>query len=61
MQHTDGVGDPELAKESDKHYVLTRRGKALEELDYETSLPVEIASFDTGTRHGIPFYIADDI
>jgi hypothetical protein len=55
------LGDPELAKESDKHYVLTRRGKTLEELDYETPLPVEIASSDTGTRHGIPFYIADDI
>jgi hypothetical protein len=55
------LGDPELAKEGDKHYVLTRRGKTLEELDYETPLPVEIASSDRGTRHGIPFYIADDI
>jgi len=55
------LGDPELAKENDKHYVLTRRGKTLEELDYETPLPVEIASSDTGRRHGIPFYLADDI
>ena len=55
------LGDPELAKESDKHYVLARRGKTLEGIDYKTPLPVEIASSDTGTRHGIPFYLADDI
>ncbi len=55
------LGDPEMAKEGDKHYVLTRKAESSEQVGYQTPLPVEIASSDTGTRHGIPFYIADDI
>ena len=55
------LGDPDLVKEGDKHYVLARKGKTLEEIDYDTPLPIEIASSDVGPRHGIPFYIADDI
>ena len=56
-----GLGDPELAKEGDKHYVLARKNAGSEKMGYDTPLPVEIASSDTGTRHGISFYIADDI
>jgi hypothetical protein len=55
------LGDPDLVEEGDKHYVLTRGGKTSEQIGYKTPLPIEIVSSDTGTRHGIPFYIADDI
>ena len=55
------LGDPELVKEGDKHYVLTRESAGTERLGYETPLPLEIASSDTGTRHGIHFTVADDI
>jgi hypothetical protein len=55
------LGDSELAKEGDKHYVLTRKSENSEQVGYKTPLPVEIASSDTGTRHAIPFFIADDV
>ena len=55
------IGDPDLAKEGDKHYLIGRSSGASESVGYETPLPLEIVSSDTGTRHGIPFYVADDI
>ena len=55
------LGDPDLIKEGDKHYVLSRSVEFAPHIKYETPLPLEIASTDTGTRHAIPFYIADDM
>ena len=55
------LGDAELMREKDKHYVLARNVQSGEEMHYRTHLPVEIAATDTGTRHPIPFYLADDI
>jgi len=55
------IGDPDLVKENDKHYLVGRRSDYSEAVGYETPLPLEIASSDTVTRHGIPFYVADDI
>ena len=55
------IGDPDLVKEGDKHYLVGRKSTYSEAVGYETPLPLEISSSDTGTRHGIPFYVADDI
>ena len=55
------LGDPDLIKEADKHYVLNRSERFAEEVGYQTPLPIEIAASDRGTRHAIPFYLADDI
>ena len=55
------LGDPDLVKEKDKHYVLARNVQTGEETHYQTHLPIEIPAADTKTRHAIPFYIADDI
>jgi len=55
------LGDPDLVREGNKHYVLARNVRSGEEMHYQTHLPVEIAAADTGTRHAIPFYLADDI
>ena len=55
------IGDPEIMKEGDKHYAVARRSHYSEQVDMDLPLPVEIASSDTGTRHGVPFYISDDI
>ncbi len=54
------LGDPELAKEGDKHYFLRRRSDATSGHDYEAFLPVEIPSADASKRYQIPFSIADD-
>ena len=54
------MGDPGLIKEADKHYVLARDVQPWETMHYRTHLPVEIAAADTGTRHPISFYLADD-
>ncbi len=55
------LGDPDLVEEGDKHYVLARSVESGDESHYESPLPIEIAASDTGTRHPVPFYIADDI
>jgi len=55
------IGDHDMVKEGDKHYLIGRISGASEAAGYETPLPLEIPSSDTGTRHGIPFYVADDI
>ena len=55
------LGDPDLVKEGDKHYVLAKNVQTGEEMHYKTHLPIEIPSSDTGTRHPIPFHLADDI
>ena len=54
------LGDPDLVKEANKHYLAGRRSQYSEGVGYETPLPLEITSSDTDTRHGIPFYVADD-
>ena len=56
------LGDPELVKEGDKCYVVARNHQAKDDkTHYSTPLPAEINASDVGTRHPIPFYIADDI
>jgi len=55
------LGDPDLMKEGNKHYVIAKSAEFAEGVRYETPLPLEIASSDTGTRHAVPFYISDDI
>ena len=55
------LGDPDLIKEADKHYVLRRRSEPATELGYDAALPVEIPSSDEGKRHGIWFYFSDDL
>ena len=55
------LGDPDLAKEGDKHYLITGDSQAAQSVGYETPLPLEIAASEPGTRHRIPFYIADDV
>ena len=55
------LGDADMVKEGDKHYLVGRSSHASEEVGYDTPLPVEIASTDTGTRHRVPFYVSDDV
>ena len=55
------LGDPDLIAEEDKHYVLARDVQTDPTAHYQVHLPVEIAASDTGTRHPIPFHIADDV
>jgi len=55
------LGDPEVAKEGSKQYVLRRRQEAADALGYDATLPLEIPSADPGKRYGIPFYLADDL
>jgi hypothetical protein len=54
------LGDPDLVKEGNKHYVLRRRDKVAAELGYNAILPLEIPSADPSKRYKIPFYLADD-
>jgi len=55
------LGDPDLVAVGDKHYVLARTALNASESHYKCHLPLEIPSTDKGSRHGIPFYLADDI
>ena len=55
------LGDPDLVKQGDKHYVLRRRSEPATELGYEAALPVEIPTADPKVRYSIPFYIGDDM
>ena len=53
------LGDRDLMREKDKHYVLARRSADTEN-QYPVALPVEIAA-DDRAQHTIPFYLADDV
>ena len=55
------LSDPERLREADKHYVLSRSAQSAVAVGYGALLPLEIAADDVGTRHQIPFYIADDV
>ena len=56
------LGDPALGQEGDKCYAIARNRQAKDDkTHYPTPLPVEIDASDLGTRHPIPFYVADDI
>lgn len=55
------LGDPDLVREADKHYVVRRYSKAAEHVGYAAPLPVEIPFNDPGTRYPIPFTLADDL
>ena len=54
------LGDPDLVREADKHYLVKRSLKVTGLVGYPTSLPLEIAASDRST-HKIAFRIADDI
>ncbi len=54
------LGDPDLVREADKHYLVKRSLKITGLVGYPTSLPLEIAASDRST-HKIAFRIADDI
>ncbi len=54
------LGDPDLVREADKHYLVKRSLKIAGLVGYPTSLPLEIAASDRST-HKIAFRIADDI
>ncbi len=54
------LGDPDLVREADKHYLLNRSLKIAQRVGYPTVLPLEITASDRST-HKIIFTIADDI
>ena len=54
------LSEPNLVKESNKHYCAGRRSHYSELVGYKRPLPLEIAYSDTDTIYGIPFYISDD-
>jgi hypothetical protein len=54
-------GDPELIKESKKHYVLARRSPAAAALGYDHPIPHEFKSEEAGMAKDIDFYVADDL
>ena len=55
------LGDPELVREKDKHYVLPQRVEAAAALGFDRSLPLKLAKTSPGPRGEIPFYVADDL
>ena len=55
------LGDPDLIKEADKHYILHRRSEQATKMGYTAHLPLEISSANPDKRYVIPFSIADDI
>jgi hypothetical protein len=53
------LGDAEMVKEKNKHYVLARRSPTAAALGYDHTLPHELS---VGAKaHEISFYIADDL
>jgi hypothetical protein len=52
------LGDPDLVREKDKHYSLSRNIRTEDPFQYETRIPFEIAA--TGTPYTVTFYLADD-
>ena len=55
------LGDPELIREADKHYVLRGRSEEAVKMGYQASLPLKIPGPDPGKRYPISFSISDDI
>ena len=55
------LGDPELIREADKHYVLHAGSERADEMGYPASLPLKIPGPEPGKRYPIPFSISDDI
>lgn len=54
--------DPRAAADDKKHYFVMRQlERPREGGSYKSALPLSIASNDTGSRHAIPLYIADDL
>ena len=56
------MGDPDLVKEANKHYLVGRISDFSKAVGYNTpTLPVEIAPPDAGKTFEFPFYVSDDI
>ena len=54
------LGDRDLVREGDKHYIVARRSDSYDRMGMPAQLPIEIAADDRGTKHGVSFYVADD-
>ena len=54
------LGDPDLARQGDKRYVVRRSSEYSDLHGIESPLPLEIQADDVGASHAIPFYISDD-
>ncbi|MBM3933623.1 MAG: hypothetical protein FJ319_04885 [SAR202 cluster bacterium] len=54
------IGNPDILRESTKHYVVNRKSDYTDKLGFKRPLPLEINCVDPGKRHAIPFYLADD-
>ena len=54
------LGDADLATQGNKHYVVRRTSTYMELHGIECPLPLQIEAGETGTRHAVPFYVADD-
>ncbi len=55
------MGDPDLVREGNKHYVVARRSEQAAKAGYDASLPIEIEEADPEKRYSVPFHIADDV
>ena len=54
------LGDPDLVREGDKHYLVNKHLEIAEIVGYQTLLPLTVPASDR-SRHRIPFVIADNI
>ena len=55
------LGDPDLIREADKHYIVHRRSEEADKMGYQTHLPLEIPSANPDKIYTIPFSVADDV
>ena len=54
------LSEPDLLKETNKHYCIGRRSHYSELVGYKRPLPIELACSDIDTVNEIPFYLSDD-
>ena len=54
------LSEPNLLKETNKHYCIGRRSHYSELVGYKRPLPIELACSDIDTVNEIPFYLSDD-
>ena len=54
------IGDQELIREADKRYYIAQNSDSFIDSGYDLSLPLELPASEAGTKHTVPFQIADD-
>jgi len=54
------IGDPDVVREKDKHYVLPPRQQDAAALGYDQPLPLQLEKANPNVSAQIPFYVADD-